>query len=701
MTITEAIDYINAHTWSQWKLGLSRTEELLRLLGAPQKELRFVHVAGSNGKGSTCAMVERILREAGYVTGFYPSPYIEDFRERIQVCGEYITEEALCRITARVKELADSMEDHPTQFELITAIGMVYFAEKKCDLVVLEVGLGGIYDSTNVIDAPEVAVITNIGLEHTEYLGNTLGEIASNKCGIIKTGADVVCYENVPEVMEVVRRVCAEKGCPLHIARYGRILPIEKSLEGQVFRFLSEKSDAQEQDETRFAGEQPGPEGCGAEALVESGVTRRTDSEIASMEPLRLGLLGEYQLHNAATALTIVEALRGRGWKIGQEAVSRGLARVQWPARFEVLSRHPLFILDGGHNPQCAQALAESLGEYLPAYPPAHEQKAVFLMGMLADKDYRAVIDIISPFAAGFVCLTPDSPRALTAAELAAELRNRGFRAQPCQSAPEGIEAAFRMAEGTDGICKSPAVVAFGSLYMAGDVRSAFPDALHRYLVSCKKEQRKEALRRRRALTAEERAEKSAAICRTLAEMPQLQQAKVVFSYAASWDEADPGEVSSLLEKEGKTVCYPVTGKNGSMKAVIPGAKIKTREPVSGNAVSNMETAEPAIWKTGPYDILEPVEELALPVDPARIDAVIVPCVAFDRKGGRCGHGAGYYDRFLAALSPSVPKILIAFDAQETDAVAMEKTDVVMDYVVTESGIAVSKGCLVSVNCTC
>lgn len=322
-------------------------------------------------------------------------------------------------------------------------------------------------------------------------------------------------------------------------------------------------------------------------------------------------------------------------------------------------------------------------------------------MGMLADKDYRAVIDIISPFAAGFVCLTPDSPRALTAAELAAELRNRGFRAQPCQSAPEGIEAAFRMAEGTDGICKSPAVVAFGSLYMAGDVRSAFPDALHRYVVSCKKEQRKEALRRRRALTAEERAEKSAAICRTLAEMPQLQQAKVVFSYAASWDEADPGEVSSLLEKEGKTVCYPVTGKNGSMKAVIPGAKIKTREPVSGNAVSNMETAEPAIWKSGPYDIREPAEELALPVDPARIDAVIVPCVAFDRKGGRCGHGAGYYDRFLAALSPSVPKILIAFDAQETDAVAMEKTDVVMDYVVTESGIAVSKGCLVSVNCTC
>ena len=467
MTITEAIDYINAHTWSQWKLGLSRTEELLRLLGAPQKELRFVHVAGSNGKGSTCAMVERILREAGYVTGFYPSPYIEDFRERIQVCGEYITEEALCRITARVKELADSMEDHPTQFELITAIGMVYFAEKKCDLVVLEVGLGGIYDSTNVIDAPEVAVITNIGLEHTEYLGNTLGEIASNKCGIIKSGADVVCYENAAEVMDVVRRVCEEKGCPLHIARYSRILLIEKGLEGQTFRFLHDQAPASQ------------------------------DIAISADEPLRLGLLGEYQLHNAATALTIVEALRGRGWKIPQEAVRQGLAEVRWPARFEGLSRHPLFILDGGHNPQCAEALAESIREYLPdrnsdltdreSDLPGREadlgKKAVFLMGMLADKDYRAVIDIISPFAAGFVCLTPDSPRALPAEKLAAELQERGFYAKPCGTAAEGIKEALSLAArlggrgcGTEDTSEEGAlpVVSFGSLYMAGAVRSAF-----------------------------------------------------------------------------------------------------------------------------------------------------------------------------------------------------------------------------------
>ena len=482
MTIQQAIDYINDHTWSQWRLGLDRTRELLRRLGDPQKKLKFVHVAGSNGKGSTCAMLERILREAGYKTGFFPSPYIEDFRERIQVCGEYITEEALCRITARVRDAADSMEDHPSQFEIITAIGLLYFAEKNCNIVVLEVGLGGIFDSTNVIDAPEVAVITNIGLEHTEYLGNTLAEIARNKCGIIKSGADVVCYENAAEVMDVVRRVCEEKGCPLHIARYSRIQLIEKGLEGQTFRFLHDPAPASQ------------------------------DIAISADEPLRLGLLGEYQLHNAATALTIVEALRGRGWKIPQEAVRQGLAEVRWPARFEVLSRHPLFILDGGHNPQCAEALAESLREYLPdcnsnmaeslreylpdcnSDLPDREsdlpgrkadlgKKAVFLMGMLADKDYRAVIDIISPFAAGFVCLTPDSPRALPAEKLAAELQERGFYAKPCGTAAEGIKEALSLAVrlggrgcGTEDTSEKGAlpVVSFGSLYMAGAVRSAF-----------------------------------------------------------------------------------------------------------------------------------------------------------------------------------------------------------------------------------
>lgn len=426
MTLQQAIDYINDHTWSQWRLGLDRTRELLRRLGDPQKELKFVHVAGSNGKGSTCAMLERILREAGYKTGFFPSPYIEDFRERIQVCGEYITEKALCDITEMVREAADAMEDHPSQFELITAIGMVYFAQSACDIVVLEVGLGGEFDATNVIDAPEVAVITHIGLEHTEYLGSTLAEIARTKSGIIKTGSDVVLYENDPEVMEVVTKICGERGCPLHIARFDRIELLESSLEGQTFRY----------DDAVY----------------------------------RLSLLGEYQLHNAVTVLMIVEVLRERGFKIPKEAVEAGLAKVKWPARFEVLSKDPLFILDGGHNPQCAEALAESIERYVP-------QKVVFLMGVLADKDYEKILDTITPYAEEFVCVTPDSPRAMPAQKLAELLQRRGFTATACDGIEEGVKMSLKKAEKRSEGGKSCPVIAFGSLYMAGAIRTAFVTA--------------------------------------------------------------------------------------------------------------------------------------------------------------------------------------------------------------------------------
>ena len=744
MTIQEAIDYINAHTWSQWKLGLSRTRDLLALLGNPQKQLRFVHVAGSNGKGSTCAMLERILREAGYVTGLYPSPYIEDFRERIQVSGEYITEEALCRITARVKELADGMEDHPTQFELITAIGMTYFAEKKCDLVVLEVGLGGLFDSTNVIDAPEAAVITNIGLEHTEYLGNTLAEIAANKCGIIKSGSDVVCYENLPEVMEVVRRTCSEKGCPLHIARFGRIVPVESSLYGQTFRFLKNCNKATSEDDCHTgAGTVTGGgavTGVGA-GTVPSQAERGEEIEHGEETLIRLALLGEYQLHNAATVLTTVEALRGRGFVIPEEAVKAGMEKVKWPARFEVLSHRPLFILDGGHNPQCAGALAESIRAFLPGSEGSSGGKIVFLMGMLADKDYRAVIDIISPFAAAFVCLTPDSPRALPAQKLSEELRGRGFSAVACATAEEGIETALAIAQmigektaensiqksgavpgqnpeedpakGAEGVLagdsgKEPSkvtaevpaqesgqdpakgakeagampardpearageplpVIAFGSLYMAGQVRSAFPGVLKTHITARKRTQRKEAMSRRRSLAAEERREKSRAVCLLLKELPQLRNAKTVFSYAAAPDEVNVDEVNRFLEESGKRVCYPVCERHGIMKAVFP------------------EPGNPEAWRRGAYGIREPVMEKSLPVDPQEIDAVIVPCVVFDRKGGRCGHGVGYYDRFLSCLSPDVPRILTAFDCQEAPRVVEEETDVRMHAAVTESGI--------------
>ena len=418
MTPGEAVDYIEHYGWSTTRLGLSRTRELLRRLGDPQKQLKFVHVTGSNGKGSTCAMLDAILRAAGYRTGLYTSPYIQNFCERIQIDGENISGADLAAATERVRAEAEAMEDHPSQFELVTAVAMLYFAEQRCDIVVLEVGMGGALDSTNVIDCPEAAVITNVGLEHTEYLGDTLEKIAATKAGIIKTGCRAVCYDGAEEVTAVVRRDCAEKDVPLRFADFAKVTPLSQDLDGQ--RFLWD-----------------------------------------GME-YRLALLGEYQLHNAATALETVAALREGGWSIPEAAVREGLARVKWPARLEVMRREPLFLIDGGHNPQCAEALAKSLSALLPG------KKVVFLLGVLADKDYPRMLELLTPLAREFVCLTPLSDRALSADELAAYLSGRGAGARAFADIPSGLRAALDAA-GKDG-----AVVAFGSLYLVGAVRGAF-----------------------------------------------------------------------------------------------------------------------------------------------------------------------------------------------------------------------------------
>ena len=418
MTPRQAIDYIEHYGWSTTRLGLDRTRELLRKLGEPQKRLKFVHVAGSNGKGSTCAMLDAILRAAGYRTGLYTSPYIQDFCERIQIDGQNIPGEALADVTERVRTVAEAMEDHPSQFELVTAAAMLYFAEQRCDIVVLEVGMGGALDSTNVIDCPEAAVITNIGLEHTEYLGDTLEKIAATKAGIIKPGCRAVCYDGASEVTAVIRRVCAERNVPLRFADYRKVEPQGQSLDGQRFRWN------------------------GAE--------------------YRLALLGAHQLRNAATVLETVAALRESGWSIPETAVREGLERVKWPARLEVMQREPLFLIDGGHNPQCAEALCASLQELLG------EKKAVFLLGVLADKDYPRMMALLTPLAQEFICLTPLSDRALPADELAAYLQAQGARATACADIPAGLRAAFAAA-GTDG-----AVVAFGSLYLVGAIRGEY-----------------------------------------------------------------------------------------------------------------------------------------------------------------------------------------------------------------------------------
>ena len=418
MTVEQALDYIHSVCWKGMMPGLSRITALLEKMGNPHKTMKYVHIAGTNGKGSTASMTASILRKAGYCTGLYTSPYIYQFGERMQVNGEMISDEELVEITEYVKPLADSLEETPTEFELTTAIGFEFFKRKGCDIVVLEVGLGGLLDATNVIPCPEVAVITNIGLDHTDILGNTLEEIAFNKAGIIKEGGHAVIYRGKPSVEAVFEKTCAEKQVKLKKANFDGLKLKQHDLFEQVFD-------------------------CG------------------EYKDLHLPLLGDHQLHNAAVVLAVTETLMEKGWKITKENIYDGIRDVSWPGRFDIVSRDPLFIIDGGHNPQCLEALVKNIEDYLK------DRRVIALTGVLADKDYGDMYRPVMPYIEQFVCVTPPNPRRLMAAELAAHLQNAGATATPCETVAEGVRKAMDLA-GSDGV-----VLCFGSLYTIGDIRNA------------------------------------------------------------------------------------------------------------------------------------------------------------------------------------------------------------------------------------
>ena len=418
MNIQEALAYIDGTLWFGSRPGLSRTEELLDKLGRPQDRLKCVHIAGTNGKGSCAAMLASILRAAGFRTGLYTSPYLFRFHERMQINGEPIGDEALAALMTRIQPLAEAMEDHPTEFELITAAALLWFAESGCDIVVLEVGLGGRLDATNVIPAPEAAVIMNIGLDHTAVLGDTVEQIAGEKAGILKPGCEAAVYQQQESVLEVIRQRAAAVGAEVHVADFSQIVPEFDSLEGQSFLYKG--------------------------------------------EPYALALLGAHQLRNAAVVLETVEILRRRGWRLEQGDVEHGLYAASWPARFELVSEEPPFIVDGGHNPQCAESVRDNLLHYFP------RSRRVLLVGVLADKDYPALFEILNEAADAWVCVTPDSDRALPGEKLAAWLQRFGKPVTVCGSIPDGVDAARELAEGDGMAC------AVGSLYMAGAVRACF-----------------------------------------------------------------------------------------------------------------------------------------------------------------------------------------------------------------------------------
>ncbi|MBQ9967544.1 MAG: bifunctional folylpolyglutamate synthase/dihydrofolate synthase [Oscillospiraceae bacterium] len=418
MTVERAIEYIHSNYWNGGTFGLDRTVELLDLLGHPEKGLKFIHIGGTNGKGSTASMSANILRKAGYTVGLYTSPYIFRFHERMQVNGECISDEELVDIVEKIQPLARSMKSEPSEFELVTCIAFEYFKRHKCDIIALEVGLGGEFDATNTIEPPEVAVMTNIGLDHVELLGDTLEKIAETKSKIIKKGSDAVIYREPASVEAVFEARCKEVGAELTRADFDSIELVSASLEGQIFNW-------------------------------------------GAYRGIEMPLLGDHQLKNAAVVLTVVEVLRKRGWKISEEAVREGIATVSWPGRFELIGKKPTFIIDGGHNPQCIEALVKNVRDYLDG------RKLTILTGVLGDKDYNEMYRDMASFASEFVTVTPDNPRAMSSENLKAYLEQFGKPVTACETVAQGVELAKSLA-GEDGV-----VLCYGSLYMLGDVVNA------------------------------------------------------------------------------------------------------------------------------------------------------------------------------------------------------------------------------------
>ena len=412
MTYQNALNYV--HSLERFGIlpGLERVRLLCEALGNPQKQLQFVHVAGTNGKGSACTMMAEVLRASGKRVGLYTSPYVIDFRERMQVNGEMIPREDVARLTQKLREIPVEA----TEFEFITAMAFAWFAEQNCDVVVLEVGLGGRYDATNIINKPLCSVIMKIAMDHTQVLGDTIEAIAAEKCGIIKPGCPVITTcEQPPEALRVIEETVRRHGCALHVPEISECEIIEFTIFG----------------------------------------TRAVLTDI----PVSVPLIGAHMCRNA---LTVVRAAKVLG--IPDKAIQKGIERAKMPARMEILSREPLIILDGGHNPDGARALAAALQELLPG------QRFTAVCGMMADKNVAEFLQAMQPVVGEWITCRPQNPRAMTAEELAALLQTSGQKATAAGSAQGALQLLTQM--GLPG--KDRPVLICGSFYLAGEVRGYF-----------------------------------------------------------------------------------------------------------------------------------------------------------------------------------------------------------------------------------
>lgn len=411
MTYAEALNYIHGVSNFFCKPGLQRIKELCSGLGDPQNELKFIHVTGTNGKGSVCSMLHAILREEGYRVGLYTSPYVRSFNERIRVNGKNITNGLLAKFTQRVKNVAKKMADPPTEFEIITAIAFDYFRACKCHYVILEVGMGGRLDATNIIPPPLLSIITGISIDHTAFLGDTVDKIAYEKAGIIKKNSPTLYGGESGPAEEIIAAECKKMQSTLYKTDYSSLSVTKMSLDGSLFTYRG-----------------------------------RADMEI--------GLLGVYQPRNAAIALDAADIMIREGVELSEDSIRYGLGNARWPARFEIIGREPTIIFDGAHNPQGIDAAVDSIKTYFP------DEKVIIISGVLRDKDYGRISDKISEVAHKVYTITPSSPRALSGEEYAATFNAKGIDALPCGSVAEALSLAKK--EATES---GKAVFCLGSLY--------------------------------------------------------------------------------------------------------------------------------------------------------------------------------------------------------------------------------------------
>lgn len=420
MNYTEAMAYIESLQCYGCVPGLANIEKLCKLVGDPQKALKFVHIAGTNGKGSVLAYVSTILQTAGYKVGRYISPTIQDYRERFQINGKMISRPALCTYLEQVKEAAEKMQAEddaqPTPFEVETAVSFLYFLDKKCDIVILETGLGGRLDATNVIPAPLCTVFSSISMDHMAFLGDSLEEIAVQKAGIIKDASHVVTCAQKEEVMRVLQETAAAHGCSFSVADVKRASRIKYGIKKQSFCY----------------------EGC---------------------RNLTITMAGQYQIENAVLAVETVRVLGKEGFVVSEEQMRQGLLLTKWTGRFTVISQKPLFVADGAHNEDAAARLAESIRYYFA------DKRILFIIGILKDKEYDKILRQTAPLAEHIITVTPPNPaRAMSGYELAKEAGAYHERITAADSMLEAVELSYLLA----GEDKNTVIIAFGSLSILG-----------------------------------------------------------------------------------------------------------------------------------------------------------------------------------------------------------------------------------------